>query len=98
MAADDRDRSLDEARDILFGAQQRAQESRLAQIEANLTWKAANAAALIEDLDRRVTERLDRTVEPLLARIADLEARLAALEAQNKAALEAQNKDDAGND
>lgn len=97
MPSDDPDRSLDEAREILFGPHQRAHETRLAQVEAALASRFGESDARADAVEQRLALRVDQAVEQLSGRIAALEAQLRSCEERLRM-LDGENRDEAGND
>lgn len=98
MPADDtEDRGLDEAREILFGAQHRAHDGRLAQIEDALAWNSTEAAAKANAVDQRLSVRIDEVIEQMTAKIAVLEGQLHSFQERLRM-LEGEDMDDPTND
>ena len=68
--------SIDQIRDILFGAAQREQDARAQRIEKNLDQAAKQAAAHLERTERALERKLDKMNADAKARLDGLTARL----------------------
>jgi hypothetical protein len=97
MSADDTDSTLEAAREILFGAQHRVHDGRIAQIEEALAWNATEAAAKANAVDQRLSVRIDEVIEQLSARIAALEGKLHSVQERLRM-LEGKDMDDPTDD
>lgn len=68
--------SIDQIRDILFGAAQREQDSRAQRIEKNLDQAAKQASAQLDRAERDLDRKIDKLNSELKARLDALTTRL----------------------